>query len=632
MAYTAKTDVRARPILNHRCMNQRKTNLALSIGGIIAMAIVAIVMAKTQWYCFAIREQQQLFIYQPDYISGILSKAGGVSMLVAQWLTQFFNLPLRAVIITTLLLALMTWISWLIINKVCREWYAAPLSLLPALMISVSLIADDYYYQGAVALQFALFAVWLYTLVDDEKLVLRLVIGTVITIALYAVASSAFTVFAFSAIVYDLCRSRKQPLWSLALIVVWLIIGLVAVKAAFAPTLKYALSPLAFYIDDNESILIRHCLSWVALPTGIFLAWLMRKINPQSTAGRIATCAIALCVIAIGYGSVYGKSYNPQVARMQQIDVLARNKQWDAIVNLCRTNTNNPTEANYLNMALAEKGVLCDSLFFYTQLGPSSLLFDDGTRTPNQLRVNAEALYSMGDIAAAQDKAFNAMLTPTGYDPSMLMMVAKCDIIRGEYASARHYIDLLKNTRQYDTWARKMERMLFHDGLVMKDKELARGRHDIPKKNIFVMYDNVIDDLYNILDSNPSDMKTAQYVLAYLMLCKDLDHTYQFIDKYYGTPALKTLPVAAQEALIFYADYFHSITPEYAAQIGLTKDDLAKRQKVDNDYCRSHGVSDYVFNRFSSFRQAYGAYMQKQVQSLDEWHDTFWYYLLFTQI
>lgn len=117
MAQTAQTDVPARPILNHRCMNQRKTNLALAIGGIIAMATMAVVMAKTQWYCFAIREQQQLFIYQSDYISSTLSQAGGISMLIAQWLTQFFNAPLLAVIITTLLLALTTLLAWLTIKK-----------------------------------------------------------------------------------------------------------------------------------------------------------------------------------------------------------------------------------------------------------------------------------------------------------------------------------------------------------------------------------------------------------------------------------------------------------------------------------------------------------------------------------
>ena len=140
-----------------------------------------------------------------------------------------------------------------------------------------------------------------------------------------------------------------------------------------------------------------------------------------------------------------------------------------------------------------------------------------------------------------------------------------------------------------------------------------------------------MDDLYKILDTTPADGKAMQYALSYLLLAKDINHIKEFIDKYYGTPGLKTLPVPAQEALIFYSDYYHTLDEDYAVQHGMTKEQLLNYQSVDLDYCKDHGVTQETIGRFAIFKEAYGKARQS-ADALAVYKNTFWYYLLFAQI
>lgn len=613
-------------------MNQKHINIVLAAAGVIAVVLCAYALYRTQWYCLMFREQQQLFLYERGYVMGLLCQAGGAAMVMAQWLTQFFINPNWGVAITTLLLALITLFSWLTISKVCEGWHAFPLSFAPAILAAMSLMVDNYYYSGLTAQLLAFAAVWLYTLASDEKPVRRLIIATLIAVVLYLIAGSAYTLFVLCAIVYDFCRHRRRPLLSLTLIVVWLIIGFVAVKTALAPSYEYAFTPLPYYLMTEEDIVFKYLLSWVALPISLLLAWLLRRFNLQKAFSKAIACIVMICISVVPCSIIYAKEYSPQIALTQKFDLMARYDNWDGILRLLQDGIHNPTEGNYLNMALAEKGELCNKLFDYDQYGPEYILFDNSGRSLNVLRTCAYVLYSMGNVAGAQDKAFNAMLVPLGYDPVMLKMVATCDIIRGEYKTAQKYLDLLKDSRNYHHWAEDMEKYLYRDDLVMKNSTFNRLRKDMQGRDYFVLLTNAFDDLDHIVDANPHDSKAMEYMIAGLVLSKDLERTYQFIDKHYGSPALRKLPRVAQEALLFYSNYIHSIAPEDASNVGLTQEQYRERLSLDADYCRKHGVEQETFSRFDEFGRLYQSYMQGRPTDFGDLQHTFWYYTMFVQL
>ena len=214
----------------------------------------------------------------------------------------------------------------------------------------------------------------------------------------------------------------------------------------------------------------------------------------------------------------------------------------------------------------------------------------------------------------------------------MLKMVLQVDLMRGAYDVALKYIELLEKSLHYAKWASEQRRFLFNDSLVVQDPVLGMGRKSFPKEEAFVLYNSPMDDLYKILDTNPDNEMAMEYALSYLLLAKDINHVRDFIDRYYGKPGLKTLPIPAQEALIFYSDYYQTLNEQYALEHGLTKDDLFYHQQADLEYCLKHGVTEETFKRFSLFKKAYERLRQNQSLALSGYEKTFWYYLLFTQI
>ena len=84
----------------------------------------------------------------------------------------------------------------------------------------------------------------------------------------------------------------------------------------------------------------------------------------------------------------------------------------------------------------------------------------------------------MGNIAAAQNVAFNSLFALNGYNPTMLQMLVRIELMRGNYLVALKYITLLEKTVHYAGWATAQRRFLFDDEAVEQDPSLGTG--DVP--------------------------------------------------------------------------------------------------------------------------------------------------------
>lgn len=218
--------------------------------------------------------------------------------------------------------------------------------------------------------------------------------------------------------------------------------------------------------------------------------------------------------------------------------------------------------------------------------------------------------------------------------PSMLKMVLEIDLMRGSYATAEKYIRLMEKSLLHSKWASSQRVFLGDDEAVMNDEVLGNGWRDLQCEDAFVLYTNPMDDLFGIVDANPSDRKAMEYALSYLLLAKDMDNVMEFVSKRYGAPALRCLPTPVQDCMLFYADYFGTMDIDFAISHGMSREEVERHQAYDLDWCLAHGVMEENVARFRSFKEKYGAAAQSQSPkaSLASFRDTFWYYLLFTQI
>ena len=421
---------------------------------------------------------------------------------------------------------------------------------------------------------------------------------------------------------------REKGLLSFLYIALALIVGFVAVQIGSAGLYAYVYTPLGYY-ETTVAAPFVHYAGWLALPVCLLVAGVVRFFEKWNRYSQIAIGAVVAIVGFVCFLKNYRGNMKPDLNDFYRYEYYTVNKKWDELLKASAIHIRNHNDANYLNLSLAQKGELAGHLFSYPQFGPKSLIYIPKDKTPD-VRL-AHVLFAMGNMGAAQNVAFNASLSLNGYNPTMLKMVLQVDLMRGAYAVALKYIELLEKTWHYSEWATAQRKFLFDDRAVEQDITLGTGRKDFPDEEAFVLFSSPMDDLYKILDANPADGKAMQYALSYLLLAKDINHVKEFIDEYYGTPGLTTLPVPAEEALIFYYDYYHTLDENYALQHGMTKEQLLSCQSVDLNYCKDHGVTQETIDRFAIFKAAYGRSRQS-ADALVAYKNTFWYYLLFAQI
>lgn len=613
------------------------------------------------------RGQQELFLFDWGYIKDILLHPGGLAELISRFVVQFFTVPGVGAAVTFAFLGLNAWMVWKLMEqtaltggkfvravtepagmtgKECfdklgdrdrscgqdkREvWGIFPFCLLPSVFLAVSLL--DYYcfYQGLIAYVAAVFCLLEYSKIKNDHLTW----GCAMTVGLFFLAGSVALLFAVRALLFDIFVKRPKGPLSVIYPVITLALGFVMIQAGEIATILEAFTPAMYYEVDIPQMPEIHYLSWVMLSVCIFIAALSRRITVKGNAAKTGVCILSLVITLFTFICLCGRFKSDAKMRIYRLECLATKGDWDEIIRLHGKDVRSQNEANYLNLALAEKGLLAEDLFKYRQNGPLSLINDVKSQNDIDLLRLSRVLFAMGNMGAAQSAAFNADQAFGDHVPSMLRTVLDIDLMRGSYATAEKYIKLMEKSLLNSRWASSRRTFLGDDEAVMNDEVLGNGRHDLRCEDAFVLYTNPMDDLFRIVDANPCDRKAMEYALSYLLLSKDMDNVVEFVDKRYGTPALSSLPTPVQDCMLFYADYFGTMDIDFAISHGMSRQEVERRQAFGFDWCLAHGVTQENAARFRSFKEKYGAAMRSRnpKASLARFRDTFWYYLLFTQI
>lgn len=633
-------------------MKEVQKNIVRTIALIFACSVCAIMFLicfiSSQNQVLPFRGQQEMFLYDWGYVKGLLMHPGGLTELAAKFLVQFFTIPGAGVAITLAILGLNTLLVWKIMERTAgtggrfpkvstdsskrKIWGIFPLCLLPSAFLAVSL--QDYYsfYQGLLAYVAAVFCLWEYSKIKSCRI--PLLQGCMMTFGLFFLAGSVALLFAVRALLFDIFVKRPKSLLSIIYPALTLALGMLMIQTGEVVSALDAFTPKMYYEVNILNMPEIHYVSWVMLSVCIFIAACSRRLEVKTMAVKgsiFLSCAAATLGTYAYFSDVFRSEAR---TRLYQLECMSTNGDWDGIIRLLGRDVRSQNEANYLNMALAEKGILSEDLFKYRQNGPASLINDVKAQSDMDLLRLGRVLFAMGNMSAAQSMAFNANQAFGDNVPSMLGMILQIDLMRGSYATAEKYIRLMEKSPLHSKWAASRRAFLWNDIAVENDKVLGNGRKDLECEDAFVLYTNPMDDLFRIVDANPSDEKAMEYALSYLMLAKDMDNVVGFVEKHFGEPALKTLPTPAQECLLFYYDYYGTMNVGFAVSHGMPQEEVKRRQAYDLDWILAHGVTEENLARFRSFKEKYGkaARLQNPRSAMAAYRKTFWYYLLFTQI
>ena len=148
---------------------------------------------------------------------------------------------------------------------------------------------------------------------------------------------------------------------------------------------------------------------------------------------------------------------------------------------------------------------------------------------------------------------------------------------------------------------------LYNDTAVEADVELGEKRKCLSNRNRFAMFHGWIPELEDILEVYPQQEKAMTYLGLSYLLNKDMEGFRRFLDKYYGSEALKELPSVFQQGVIA----------------------LFQQEK---ERWEDYRLSPQVVKLYNQYRDLYFKNQRqpnlKNVMARSFRH-TFWYYLMF---
>lgn len=581
--------------------------------GLTAFFLLCCQLYASLRYSFYYREQQQLLVYSLTFFQERFLVFGGLSLLVSQFLIQFFTTPQVGVITTAMIDIATAGLLWLSFKKISDAAWLFPICMIPVLL-QTDALADCYYdYQGLVAFFLMAGCLYLYTIFADKtEWKARIAVSTIMGLIVYFILGAIGVLFSFVVLMYDVCAKRKKAGLQLISIAVILITGLYLIYGGHIQSWRFTFLNDAYYepVLAPPAYFMASWIAMIILPAIFYIVGFIKKTTP------LVSMLLALTLsVMIGWNFSSSTIRKDKQSFLDMVELLydVGTERWDELLQSEINVNHNFIFQNLFNLALSHKGALVTNLFDITQYSPASLIIQDerGEKVPYMTNILSHIYYQMGNIAAAQDMAFDSYVGCRYGCPNMLKMLVKTNLIYGSYHVAEKYIALLEKTWAYREWAKEQRRFLNNDPAIEADAELGMKRKDLTGNDRFAFIDGPLPDLLHILETGTTDIAARDYAIAYVLLARDNENINRIANDYYGTEVMKEMPVLLQQALI-----------------AVNEDNL--------DYCKAHGVTEQTIAYYETFKKAFiearntGRNPAEVLNS--QFGSSYWYYYLFVGI
>ncbi|NQU54697.1 MAG: hypothetical protein HQ522_19415 [Bacteroidetes bacterium] len=553
-------------------------------------------------YLLFFQEKQSLFVFSSEYFHEFLSKPGGLLELAGKFLTQFY---LNTVIGSFILATTLT-LTGTIFFKISKRLFIFKSGSLLFMLIPSCLLLmmqTHYYHKMEYNLGFLLVLLYFLLSILPGKKYNRYFALTLFPL-FYYLAGAYSWIFLVMYIFYNLSfeKERQQYSFSVFLLSTALVSFVVFKEVLFLQSVDQLIQyPLPF-VDDSK-----HRITFYLLTCYIALYPLAGKIIFSIRLKRVNTRFVALTsaffIFSITIFSLY-KAYNPQTARALQLEKLVFEENWAQVIELHENYPSKNLIGQYCyNIALSETDQLCDRLLYGRQdFSANSLILPWSNE---YLRWGAYFFYSVGLINEAHRWAYEEMVV-YGYRPQNIKLLAKTNLINGNYQMAKKYIDILKKTINYNDWAKEYEKLLNLPKRIASYPELGEKIKILPKEDFFIEIDNPQNNITLLLKANPNNRKAFEYEMSWLLLTKNVGAVVTNIKKMKELGYTR-IPLHVEEAALAYLNS----TGELPYLGGLT---------ISHETQTRFG--EYV-STFKSIRQNSSSDKEKMRENFG---NTYWYY------
>lgn len=530
----------------------KKSNVYVCMSAAYAIAVFVFWLLHAEFLSY--QEQYQLFLFSADYAAERFSVAGGLADYVGEFLTQFYILPAAGAAIVALVLVGLQLAVWSLVGA--RNLHTYVLSFLPSVLMAGYLLDENVLLSFPVAVTLSLLSVKLFRKITAGAAALR-VLFVEVYLALYWLLGAASVLFAAIVIVGWFVRVRNgvwlMALWLLVVALLPYVVFGVPFLNQYAPAQIFA--GINYYRVPNVFPTLQWCVMLVAFLLSIGIDYCSRIKS-----ARMSVIIATGIAIVVGIAS-YSANYDADKARVFRFDYLVRNQRWQDIVDYAdHVQPRDNFSLQCTNLALAKLGLLSERMFDFHQNDIGSLVAAY-ERNNTTCLATAEIFYHLGMINSAFRYNFDLQESILNNRKSGRFMrrMVECLIVNHKYKAAFKYINKLKQSLFYRSWALHAEACLGNDELVDSHRIWGEKRR-LRFKNEFLYNYSEIEKMFGQLavQKGSNNLLAWNYFCAALLLKGQLQNFagyYHFAaDKYNQT----IIPIHHQEALAFFWTLGHS--------------------------------------------------------------------------
>lgn len=505
-------------------------------------------------------EQLQLFSTGKEYAMEILSRPGGTVEYISEYCIQFFKFNYLGSLITTLLLLLIGYMLHLLLThgRKASSGLVVFECCIPFFLL-LNLMDIEFRYRGIVGYVFCVAALLIYRHAQSFSFWKRLSGALLLGFVLFWIAAPFQTLFLITVSCIELKdHGFNKGKSFLPLLIVG--VGGYMVNS-FLGNGAYRM-----YVDLSGVCSLRiipgwtKYTAWVLLPVAVLFTSLLEKAVKWLRKDILSIVFQVGFIVALLF-YLFPKYDDRWSYPFKQLHHYVVQEKWDDVLDYCRQHPDNDEviSLNYQNLALAENGVLADSLLHYAQKGMAGL-FAPWDRTVYAAFALQKICYSYGDVAFAQKFAFEGNVSSTTKGlPETMKMLVRTNLLQKEYRVAKKYINYLRQTLFYKSWAEKQLAYITDPDSMKQDREYAGNFKSLQKENHFVLP----DELNVLAGLDKENSKLRDFVLCSFLLEKNLNAFLNWFDFYYAETEMKEVPVVYYEALMACAPFVPDVLTRY---------------------------------------------------------------------
>jgi hypothetical protein len=577
-----------------------KKNFLVLAGVLFAVALTWFLFVANNVLFF--QSEQFLFIFSVDHLKEFLLKPGGLLEYSGRFISQFYVLPLVGSLLLSVILVCTGFITLRILRVLnSASFLAAPTAIITSVLLL--LMQTRYYHTMEYNLGYLFILISFYYSIKYKE--------------------SYFPVLLFPLIYYI---SGAFAFVYLLMYAVYSLVFISGIHKILRPAMMTLAGAFTFFLFKEYFFLVpgKALISWPlpVIEDGyhktfficltaflIFLPLISRLRLPRRSYEKTIRFSglISGGLIIIAGIIMMIRISDPTISSVLNIQEAAYKGEWDEVIKVHEKEPSGNLVGDYFyNVALSERGLLCDRLFSGRQVfGTRALILPWGNE---HLSRGAWFFFTAGLINEAHRWAYEEMVV-YGKRPHNMLMLIKTSLLAGNNSMAEKYTGILKKTLFYRDEAIELSKLIGNDEGIQSNRELGTLALMIPQKEFFIYVDNPADNLLTLFESNPANKRAFEYMMAWLLLEKDIETVLSNIHLMKGLGYTR-LPRHIEEAVMIY----------YNSQGNFP--DLS-----------GFAVSPETMTRFSQYFTTF-VQARKNPETLDQimstrFGDTFWYYFHF---